>query len=50
MFKDVSYLLFQTSLHVFVCLLGLIVLCHSVFLFQQLKVKGLKDPPKGEST
>ncbi|KAM9345466.1 beta-microseminoprotein [Symphorus nematophorus] len=37
----------QASLHVFVCLLGLVVLCHSDCFFQQLVIKDLKNPPKG---
>ncbi|XP_030603521.1 beta-microseminoprotein [Archocentrus centrarchus] len=35
------------SLHVFVCLLGLVVLCHSKCFFKELVVKDEKNPPKG---
>lgn len=41
--------LFQASLHVFVCLLGLVVLCHSDCYFQEMVMKDLNNPPKGES-
>ncbi|XP_071336893.1 beta-microseminoprotein [Trachinotus anak] len=37
----------MASLHVFVCLLGLVVLCHSQCIFQELMIKDLKNPPKG---
>ncbi|XP_074501527.1 beta-microseminoprotein-like [Sebastes fasciatus] len=39
--------LFQASLHVFVCLLGLVVLCHSDCYFQEMVMKDLNNPPKG---
>uniref|UniRef100_A0A669CVK1 Si:ch73-288o11.4 n=1 Tax=Oreochromis niloticus TaxID=8128 RepID=A0A669CVK1_ORENI len=39
--------LFQSSLHVFVCLLGLVVLCHSQCFFEELEVKDPNNPPKG---
>ncbi|XP_042358540.1 beta-microseminoprotein [Plectropomus leopardus] len=35
------------SLHVFVCLLGLVVLCHSTCFFEGLVLKDLNNPPKG---
>ncbi|XP_032397571.1 beta-microseminoprotein [Etheostoma spectabile] len=35
------------SFHVFLCLLGLVVLCHSDSFFQKLELKDLKNPPKG---
>ncbi|XP_075933445.1 beta-microseminoprotein-like, partial [Anarhichas minor] len=38
---------FQASLRVFVCLLGLVVLCHSQCFFQELVLKDLNNPPKG---
>uniref|UniRef100_A0A4W6DZE7 Beta-microseminoprotein n=1 Tax=Lates calcarifer TaxID=8187 RepID=A0A4W6DZE7_LATCA len=41
------YFLYQVSLHVFVCLLGLVVLCHSDCFFQQLVIKDLRNPPNG---
>ncbi|KAI3363148.1 hypothetical protein L3Q82_011793 [Scortum barcoo] len=47
MFIDVCYLFLQASLHVFVCLLGLVVLCHSNCFFEGLVIKDLKNPPKG---
>uniref|UniRef100_A0A3Q1JER7 Beta-microseminoprotein n=1 Tax=Anabas testudineus TaxID=64144 RepID=A0A3Q1JER7_ANATE len=37
----------MASLHVFVCLLGLVVLCHSTCFLQTLKVKDPKNPSKG---
>ncbi|XP_030297368.1 beta-microseminoprotein [Sparus aurata] len=37
----------MASLHVFVCLLGLVVLCHSDCFFEQLVIKDLKNPPTG---
>ncbi|KAG7216411.1 hypothetical protein INR49_021663 [Caranx melampygus] len=37
----------QASFHVFLCLLGLVVLCHSDCTFQQLEIKDLNNPPKG---
>ncbi|XP_039994388.1 beta-microseminoprotein [Xiphias gladius] len=37
----------MASLHVFVCLLGLVVLCHSNCFFKELVIKDLKNPPKG---
>lgn len=44
------YLLLQASLRVFLCLLGLVVLCHSDCTFDELVIKDLNNPPKGEST
>ncbi|AWP14088.1 putative beta-microseminoprotein-like [Scophthalmus maximus] len=37
----------MASLRVFVCLLGLVVLCHCDCFFQDLEIKDLNDPPKG---
>ncbi|XP_045927369.1 beta-microseminoprotein [Micropterus dolomieu] len=37
----------MASLHVFVCLLGLFVLCHSACFFQELVIKDPESPPKG---
>ncbi|XP_039640695.1 beta-microseminoprotein [Perca fluviatilis] len=37
----------QASLHVFLCLLGLVVLCRSDSFFQKLELKDPKNPPKG---
>ncbi|XP_034408490.1 beta-microseminoprotein [Cyclopterus lumpus] len=37
----------MASLHVFVCLLGLLVLCHSDCFFQELVLKDLNNPLKG---
>ncbi|XP_070772623.1 beta-microseminoprotein [Enoplosus armatus] len=37
----------MASLHVFGCLLGLVVLCHSHCFFQELVIKDLKSLPKG---
>nr|XP_019946770.1 PREDICTED: beta-microseminoprotein [Paralichthys olivaceus] len=34
-------------LRVFVCLLGLVVLCHSDCTFQELVIKDLNNPPTG---
>ncbi|XP_035027956.1 beta-microseminoprotein [Hippoglossus stenolepis] len=34
-------------LRVFICLLGLVVLCHSDCTFQELVIKDLNNPPKG---
>ncbi|XP_040906278.1 beta-microseminoprotein [Toxotes jaculatrix] len=37
----------MAPLHVFVCLLGLVVLCRSDCFFQGLVIKDLENPPKG---
>ncbi|XP_029306082.1 beta-microseminoprotein-like [Cottoperca gobio] len=37
----------SASLHVFVCLLGLVVLCHSDCFFHELELKDLNNPPRG---
>ncbi|XP_044070321.1 beta-microseminoprotein [Siniperca chuatsi] len=37
----------MASLHVFVCLLGLVVLCHSHCFFQKLAIKDLNNTPTG---
>ncbi|XP_059215944.1 beta-microseminoprotein [Centropristis striata] len=37
----------KASLHVFVCLLGLVVLCHSDCTLEELVLKDLNNPPKG---
>ncbi|XP_056292034.1 beta-microseminoprotein [Pseudoliparis swirei] len=37
----------MASLHVLVCLLGLVVLCHSDCFFQELVLEDLNNPPKG---
>ncbi|KAL7383871.1 hypothetical protein ABVT39_019653 [Epinephelus coioides] len=34
------------SLHVFICLLGLVVLCHSYCFFEKLELKDPNNPPK----
>ncbi|XP_053188605.1 beta-microseminoprotein [Scomber japonicus] len=47
MHTDVFYSLFQTSLHVFVYLLGVVVLCDSFCFFKLLEIKDLNNPPKG---
>lgn len=44
------HLLLQASLHVFLCLLGLVVLCHSQCTFEELVIKDLNNPPNGEPT
>ncbi|XP_070697752.1 beta-microseminoprotein [Pempheris klunzingeri] len=37
----------MASLRVFVCLLGLVVLCHSDCFFEELVIKDLRSPPQG---
>ncbi|XP_019115140.1 beta-microseminoprotein [Larimichthys crocea] len=37
----------MASLHVFLCLLGLVVLCHSQCTFEELVIKDLNNPPNG---
>ncbi|XP_067466063.1 beta-microseminoprotein [Thunnus thynnus] len=37
----------MASLRVFVCLLGLVVLCDSYCFFRGLEIKDLNNPPKG---
>ncbi|XP_023260282.1 beta-microseminoprotein-like [Seriola lalandi dorsalis] len=37
----------MASLHVFLCLLGLVALCNSACLFVPLEIKDMNNPPKG---